>query len=296
MMLDFEGGGSLFYHLNKHKRFTESEVRFFAAEIVLAIDYLHSKKILYRDLKPENILISRDGHIKLADFGLSKRFTMSGKRRNESHNMDNPLKSTDCLKSQECQKDKSNTPNLIDVHKSQETELSLPTDNSANVNGNLTYDVAGTPQYMSPEMISEKGHDRASDWWAVGIVLYELATGRPPFDNADLEVLADMIRFDDMPEMRSFSKDFSDLVLKLTSKLPERRLGSKNGAADIKKHPFFKSVNWESVLNKELKPPILPDPKGVEQGIKDSLYCPSTWNPYELLYRNFDKRIYDEPI
>ena len=79
MMLDFEGGGSLFYHLNKHKRFLEQEVRFFAAEIILALEYLHSKKILYRDLKPENVLISRDGHIKLADFGLSKRFKITNK-------------------------------------------------------------------------------------------------------------------------------------------------------------------------------------------------------------------------
>lgn len=77
LLLDFEGGGSLFYHLKKKKRFTEKEVLFYAAETVLAIEYLHSKKILYRDLKPENILVSRDGHIKLADFGLSKHFSMS---------------------------------------------------------------------------------------------------------------------------------------------------------------------------------------------------------------------------
>ena len=73
MMLDFEGGGSLFHHLNKKRRFKEKEVLFYAAEMVLAIEYLHGKQILYRDLKPENVLISRDGHIKLADFGLSKR-------------------------------------------------------------------------------------------------------------------------------------------------------------------------------------------------------------------------------
>lgn len=74
MVLDFEVGGSLFYHLNKHKRFTEREVMFYAAEIVLALEYLHSNHILYRDLKPENILLSRSGHIKLADFGLSKSY------------------------------------------------------------------------------------------------------------------------------------------------------------------------------------------------------------------------------
>ena len=74
MVLDFEVGGSLFYQINKYKRFREREVMFYAAEIVLALEYLHSKNILYRDLKPENILLSRTGHIKLADFGLSKSY------------------------------------------------------------------------------------------------------------------------------------------------------------------------------------------------------------------------------
>ena len=77
LLLDYEGGGTLFYHLNKKRRFTEQEIIFYASEIILAIEYLHSKQIIYRDLKPENILVSRDGHIKLADFGLSKHFSMS---------------------------------------------------------------------------------------------------------------------------------------------------------------------------------------------------------------------------
>ena len=73
LLLDYEGGGSLFFHLAKKRRFTESEVLFYACEIILALEYLHSKKIMYRDLKPENILLSEDGHIKLTDFGLAKQ-------------------------------------------------------------------------------------------------------------------------------------------------------------------------------------------------------------------------------
>lgn len=73
LILEFEGGGSLFFHLNKHKRFTEAEVRFYACEIILALEYLHQNEIIYRDLKPENILMSKDGHIKLSDFGLAKK-------------------------------------------------------------------------------------------------------------------------------------------------------------------------------------------------------------------------------
>ena len=76
LLLDFEGGGTLFSHLKRVRRFKLDEVRFYAAELILAIAYLHQNKILYRDLKPENVLINQSGHIKLADFGLSKRFAI----------------------------------------------------------------------------------------------------------------------------------------------------------------------------------------------------------------------------
>jgi serine/threonine protein kinase len=65
-------GGELFYYLRKYIRFTEDTARFYAAEILLAIEYLHSRNVIYRDLKPENILLDDKGHIKIADFGLSK--------------------------------------------------------------------------------------------------------------------------------------------------------------------------------------------------------------------------------
>lgn len=73
LLLDYEGGGSLFFHLSKKRRFSEKDVLFYACEIILALEYLHSKGIIYRDLKPENILISQDGHIRLTDFGLAKK-------------------------------------------------------------------------------------------------------------------------------------------------------------------------------------------------------------------------------
>jgi len=90
---------------------------FYAAEIILALEFLHKNQIIYRDLKPENVLLAKDGHIKLADFGLSKK--SSGPR----------------------------------------------------------FTLVGTPEYMSPEILNETGHDCNCDWWSLGILLYELATG-----------------------------------------------------------------------------------------------------------------------
>ena len=89
----------------------------------------------------------------------------------------------------------------------------------------FSYDVAGTPQYMSPEIISERGHDHMSDWYALGITMYELATGRPPFEHEDLDRLADMVCFDDLPLSSEFSEHFSNILLSLTHKVCEERLG-----------------------------------------------------------------------
>jgi len=65
--------GNCFFHLRKAQRFTESRAKFYIAEIILSLEYLHSKNIIYRDLKPENVLMDAEGHIKIADFGLSKQ-------------------------------------------------------------------------------------------------------------------------------------------------------------------------------------------------------------------------------
>jgi serine/threonine protein kinase len=65
--------GELFFHLRREKRFVESKAKFYAAEIILALEHLHNKGVIYRDLKPENILLDGEGHIKIADFGLSKQ-------------------------------------------------------------------------------------------------------------------------------------------------------------------------------------------------------------------------------
>jgi serine/threonine protein kinase len=122
----------LFSYLRKFRRFDEKVARFYAAEIVLVLEYLHEHQdgIAYRDLKPENLLLDECGHIKLVDFGFAKRLGRG----------------------------------------------SGPTGRPME-----TYTLCGTPEYLAPEVIHNKGHTTAVDWWALGILIYEFLTGYPPF-------------------------------------------------------------------------------------------------------------------
>ncbi|XP_058147698.1 cAMP-dependent protein kinase catalytic subunit PRKX-like [Dasypus novemcinctus] len=199
MLMEFVPGGELFTYLRNRGRFSSSAGLFYAAEIICAIEYLHSKEIVYRDLKPENILLDREGHIKLTDFGFAKK--------------------------------------LVD----------------------RTWTLCGTPEYLAPEVIQSKGHGRAVDWWALGVLIFEMLSGFPPFfdDNPFgiyQKILAAKI---DFPRHLDFQ--VKDLIKKLLVVDRTRRLGSmKNGADDVKRHRWFRSVDWGSVPQRKLKPPIVP--------------------------------------
>ena len=87
IVMDYANGGDLFWHIQNDKQFSENRARFYSGEILLAIGYLHTKKILYRDLKPENVLLDKTGHIKLTDFGLSKDMSIHNNNNNTNNNI-----------------------------------------------------------------------------------------------------------------------------------------------------------------------------------------------------------------
>ena len=252
LMMEYIIGGEFFSHLRKAGRFPNDTSKFYAAQITLVFEYLHSLMILYRDLKPENLLLDKIGHCKVTDFGFAKRVEYR------------------------------------------------------------TWTLCGTPEYLAPEIILSKGHGKAVDWWALGILMYEMLAGYPPFYDEDplgiyQKILEGKIKFP-----WHFDRHSKDLIKKLLTADLTKRLGNlkaraaaprrahliaptrssiprspihraaspsvsltervfpravcsaggvQAGADDIKKHKWFAGETnyWEDMLNKKYAPPIKPD-------------------------------------
>lgn len=165
LCLAFINGGELFFHLQQEGRFSEDRAKFYIAELLCALESLHSLGIVYRynllisrDLKPENILLDYSGHIALCDFGLCK------------------------LNMKE---------------------------------GNKTNTFCGTPEYLAPEVLIGKGYTKSVDWWTLGILLYEMIGGLPPFYDENTNVMYNKILNEPLKFHDFFSADVTDLLSKV---------------------------------------------------------------------------------
>ncbi len=117
----------------------------------------------------------------------------------------------------------------------------------------------GTPEYLAPEIIENKGHGKAVDWWSLGAITFEMLTGLPPFYSRDRDKLFKNIKTGFVKFPPFVSNEAIDFVQSLFVKNPEKRLGSGlSGLKDLKAHPFFKGLEWDSILNKKIKPPFVP--------------------------------------
>ncbi|KAF2489292.1 serine/threonine protein kinase-like protein [Lophium mytilinum] len=203
LVLAFVNGGELFHHLQKEQRFDINRARFYAAELLCALECLHGFNVIYRDLKPENILLDYTGHIALCDFGLCK------------------LDMKD--------EDRTNT-------------------------------FCGTPEYLAPELLTGAGYTKTVDWWTLGVLLYEMLTGLPPFYDENTndmyrKILTEPLHF---PGPEIVPPAARDLLTRLLDRNAEKRLGAK-GAAEIKSHYFFHSIDWRKLLERKYEPSFKPN-------------------------------------
>ncbi|XP_059432238.1 protein kinase PINOID 2 [Corylus avellana] len=272
LVMEFCPGGDLYAARQRQpgKRFSISSAKFYAAETLLAIEYLHMMGIVYRDLKPENVLVREDGHIMLSDFDLSLKCDvvpelLRAKRSSEANEKDAKCSTPSCVApmqpvlscfSASKQKKKANNVTTITERVDDVQELVAEPIHACSKS------FVGTHEYLAPEVISGQGHGSAVDWWTFGVFLYEMLYGRTPFKGENNEktlinILKQPLTFPKIGvgSSREFEEmvRVQDLISKLLVKNPKKRIGCLKGSVEIKRHDFFKGVNF--ALIRSVKPP-----------------------------------------
>ena len=225
LVTDFYQGGELYFHLKKVGHFNEKATKFYLAQIVLIIEYLHNNKIIYGDLKPENLMLGTDGYLNLCDYGLSKYDYEIEKFITEDDETEN--------KQINGNRDKIilGTPNYLSLEQTQKMNNKTKEIKYTN---NLTYE---------------------DDIWGIGIVFYELITGECPFTSNDKNKLYNEIsnNYTNLEFPVYLSENAKSLLKGLITNKDHRLK-----LAQIKQHPFFKNFQWDEILNKKLKAPFIP--------------------------------------
>ncbi|OIT37553.1 PREDICTED: probable serine/threonine protein kinase IRE [Nicotiana attenuata] len=250
LVMEYLNGGDLFSLLRNLGCLEEDMARIYIAELVLALEYLHSLNIIHRDLKPDNLLIGPSGHIKLTDFGLSKVGLI-----NSTDDLAGPSVPSSAF---------------LGEDKPKMEEQSLKREQRQKNS------VVGTPDYLAPEILLGMGHGVTADWWSVGVILFELLVGLPPFNAEHPQQIFDNIINRDIPWPKipeEMSLEAYDLINKLLNENPVQRLGA-TGAGEVKRHLFFRDINWDTLARQ--KATFVPSADAHDTSYFMSRYI---WNP-----------------
>ncbi|KAK6021342.1 kinase domain protein [Ostertagia ostertagi] len=207
-ILDLMNGGDLHYHLSQHGVFSEPEMLFYASEVILGLEHMHNRFVVYRDLKPANILLDENGHVPSPDLGLWHACYL--------------------------------------LHRSH--------------------------GYMAPDGVAGVAYDSSADWFSLGCMLYKLLKVSIPVmvihrfgstrvkDKNEIDKMT-LTQDIELPN-EGLSPDCRDLLEGLLKRDVPDRLGCKGrGPSEVKEHPFFRDVDWQTVYLRRMTPPLIP-PRG----------------------------------
>lgn len=238
MIMEYVAGGDMMTMLIKYDTFPEDWVRFYIAETILAIESIHKLSYIHRDIKPDNLLIDDSGHIKLSDFGLC-----TGLETNRFAALYKALEGQSSELLQEDKKVKSRKYNMDSWRKRRRV---------------MAFSTVGTPDYIAPEVFGKTGYSWGCDWWSVGVIMYEMLVGYPPYcSETPQETYRKIMNYREtllFPPEVSLSPEAKNLIEGLLCHHSER-IG-KNGVGDLKQHPFFNGVDWANIRTQD--PPVFP--------------------------------------
>uniref|UniRef100_A0A0N4U8V0 non-specific serine/threonine protein kinase n=1 Tax=Dracunculus medinensis TaxID=318479 RepID=A0A0N4U8V0_DRAME len=224
-IMEYVPGGDMMQLLIMKKIFNEKLAKFYIAELICALEYVHSLGFIHRDIKPDNILIDQNGHIKLTDFGLC-----TGLRWTHDKRFYDPFTRV-----------ASFSLNILKV-----------LDLRNYLKRNQSHSLVGTDNYMAPEVIRGTGHSQLCDWWSVGVILYEMVFGRPPFLSEDrYETQFKIVNWRQFLDLNNrASLNLSPECINLIKRLcceQENRLGREDGALEIKMHCWFENIDFTTL-------------------------------------------------
>ncbi|MEJ1288039.1 hypothetical protein NN561_019068 [Cricetulus griseus] len=227
LIMEFLPGGDMMTLLMKKDTLTEEETQFYIAETVLAIDSIHQLGFIHRDIKPDNLLLDSKGHVKLSDFGLCTGLKKA--HRTEFYrNLNHSLPSDFTFQNM-------NSKRKAETWKRNRRQLAFST--------------VGTPDYIAPEVFMQTGYNKLCDWWSLGVIMYEMLIGYPPFcSETPQETYKKVMNWKEtltFPPEVPISEKAKGLILRFCCEW-EHRVGA-SGVEEIKSNPFFEGVDWEHI-------------------------------------------------
>ncbi|XP_066225293.1 serine/threonine-protein kinase LATS2 isoform X2 [Saccopteryx leptura] len=269
-VMDYIPGGDMMSLLIRMEVFPEHLARFYIAELTLAIESVHKMGFIHRDIKPDNILIDLDGHIKLTDFGLCTGFRWT---HNSKYYQKGSHIRQDSMEPGDLWDDVSNC-RCGDRLKTLEQRARKQHQRC------LAHSLVGTPNYIAPEVLLRKGYTQLCDWWSVGVILFEMLVGQPPFlAPTPTETQLKVINWEStlhIPAQVQLSPEARDLITKLCC-AADHRLG-RNGADDLKAHPFFITIDFSNDIRKQPAPYVPKISHPMDTSNFDPIDEESPWN------------------